>query len=85
MAHGSKGGANGPLRGAGPRQAIAMGHGDKRCARCGPRQSTATAMGEGGSRAYIRGDGGRRPPCLTPPPLRLSCRSADPIEPGTWY
>jgi hypothetical protein len=59
----------GPRRQGGQRSAAGSG------ARCSlPPWATAvvaTAMGDGGSRTYIRGDGGRPlPPRLSPPPLR---------------
>jgi hypothetical protein len=50
----------------GQRQPTVVGHSGKGCSRHGPRRYAATAVGDGSSSAYIRGDGGRHPshPCL---------------------
>jgi hypothetical protein len=71
MTHGGKGPPMVRCGERGLRQPVATGHGDKGCARHGPWRYVATVMGDGGSRAYIRGDGGRRPPPPQPPTYSL--------------
>jgi hypothetical protein len=72
MAHGGKGPANGPMRGAGPRPTV-VGHGGKSFARATTVEwYRRGAVGDGGCRAYIRGNDSRRPSRRKPPPPRLA-------------